>query len=142
MGDEALIDTHVHFFDHAEPGLEWSWLRPGYSFRNGTATESIDRPRYSVPEFTDDAAGGHVAGVVHGHSADPIDDPAVETAWLERLGDEQGTIIGIVGRCALTAPDAPALIARHAAHPRFSGVRGAGNETEQRHRVTWDQRTV
>ena len=67
-------------------------------FRNWTATQSVDRPRYSVPEFTHDAAGGHVAGVVHGHSADPIDDPAVETAWLERLGDEQGTIIGIVGR--------------------------------------------
>src|SRR4249919_3142341 len=64
MGDEALIDTHIHFFDHAEPGLEWAWLRAGYSFRKWTATESVDRPRYSVPEFTDDAAGGHVAGVV------------------------------------------------------------------------------
>ena len=123
MGDEPLIDTHVHFFDRAEPGLEWSWLRAGYSFRKWTATESVDRPRYSVAEFTDDAVGAHVAGVVHGHSADPIDDPAVETAWLERLGDEQGTIVGIVGRCALGAPDAPALIARHAAHARFRGVR-------------------
>src|SRR4051812_39398878 len=126
MGDEPLIDTHVHFFDRAEPGLEWSWLRTGYSFRKWTATESVDRPRYSVAEFTDDAVGAHVAGVVHGHSADPIDDPAVETAWLERLGDEQGTIIGIVGRCALAAPDAPALIARHAAHARFRGVRDPG----------------
>jgi predicted TIM-barrel fold metal-dependent hydrolase len=123
VADEPLIDTHVHFFDHAERGLEWSWLRAGYTYRRWTASESIDRPRYCVPEFTADAAGSDVVGVVHGHSAEPIDDPAVETAWLERVADQEGLILGIVGRCALAAPDAPALIARHAAHGRFRGVR-------------------
>ena len=123
MADEPLIDTHVHFWDRSVPGLEWSWLRPGYTFRHWTASALLDRPRYSVPEFATEAVGSNVAGVVHGHSADPIDDPVVETAWLEDVATRHGMIVAIVGKCALASPAAVDVLARHAAHPRFRGVR-------------------
>ncbi len=124
--DEPLIDTHVHFWDHSVHGLEWSWLRAGFSYRRWESSASLDAPAWSVPEFLVESARSWVTGTVHGHSADPIDDPVVETSWLESLAERHGVPNAIVGKCSLAEPDAIDVLRRHASHAHVRGVRDPG----------------
>ncbi len=121
--DEPLVDTHVHFWDHSVDGLRWEWLEPGFKFRLWESDGSLDAPRYTPPEFLAEAAGSGVAAVVHGHSANPIDDPVVETEWLESVAAEYGIPQALIGACRLSAPDAADVLERHARHPHVRGVR-------------------
>ena len=125
MADEPLVDTHVHFWDHGVEGLRWAWLEAGYKFRKWESAGTLDAPRYTTAEFRAEAEGCGIGGVVHVHAADPIEDPATETAWLESVADETGVPDAIVGRFSLNEPGAPDLIQRHARYPRFRGVRDA-----------------
>jgi predicted TIM-barrel fold metal-dependent hydrolase len=123
MADEPFVDTHIHFWDHSVEGLEWAWLKSGYTFRRWEGSDELDAPRYTPPEFRVEADGSGLAAAVHVHCAHPIDDPATETQWLEAVAAEYGTPEAIVGGCLLGRPDAPDLLRRHAAHSRFRGVR-------------------
>jgi predicted TIM-barrel fold metal-dependent hydrolase len=123
MADEPFIDTHIHFWDRSVTDLEWSWLKPGFSFRHWESSASLDVPRFSTPELLVESEGSGLAAIVHGHSADPIDDPVVETAWLETVAEHHRMPDAIVGKCALAAPDAVDVMHRHATYQRFRGVR-------------------
>lgn len=123
MSDEVLIDTHVHFWDRSVAGLEWSWLKAGFSFRHWRAPAELDSSRYSVPEYREESAGCGVGAIVHGHSADPISDPTLETAWLMEVADAWGAPEAIVGKCTLASPDAAAVLRGHARYHRLRGVR-------------------
>jgi predicted TIM-barrel fold metal-dependent hydrolase len=123
MADEPYVDTHIHFFDKSYDRLQWAWLEPGFSFRKWTFDEAIDSPRYTPPEFRAEAAGTGLAGAVHVHCADPLPDPAVETAWIDSLADATGWPQAQVGRCDLDAPNAAATIAAESASPLFRGIR-------------------
>ena len=123
MADEPFVDTHIHFFDKAYDGLQWAWLEPGFSFRKWSYDAAIDSPRYCPPEFRAEAAGTGLAGAVHVHCADPLPDPAVETAWIDSLAADTGWPQAQVGRCDLDAPDAAATIAAEAVSPLFRGIR-------------------
>ena len=123
MADEPFVDTHIHFFDKAYDGLQWAWLEPGFSFRKWSYDAAIDSPRYCPPEFRAEAAGTGLAGAVHVHCADPLPDPAVETAWIDSLAADTGWPQAQVGRCDLDAPNAAATIAAEAVSPLFRGIR-------------------
>jgi predicted TIM-barrel fold metal-dependent hydrolase len=123
MTDEPFIDTHIHFWDRSRTDLEWSWLKPGFSFRHWESSPSLDVPRFSTPELLDESEGSGLAAIVHGHSADPIDDPAVETGWLESVAERHRMPDAIVGKCSLAASEAVDVMHRHATYPRFRGVR-------------------
>jgi predicted TIM-barrel fold metal-dependent hydrolase len=123
MADEPFIDTHIHFWDHAVAGLEWAWLKSGYTYRLWEGSETLDAPRYLVPEFLAEADGCGLAGCVHVHAADPVEHPVLETAWLEGVADQHGMPNGIVGRCLLGQPDAVEILRGHARHRRVRGVR-------------------
>lgn len=123
MADEPFVDTHAHFWDHSVAGLDWAWLKPGFTFRRWEGSASLDTPHYLPPDLRAEADGAGLAGVVHVHAADPDAHPAVETAWLQSVGDEHGWPDAIVGSCNLAAPDAPGVLRRHADHGRFRGVR-------------------
>jgi predicted TIM-barrel fold metal-dependent hydrolase len=123
MADEPFIDTHIHFWDHSVAGLEWSWLKSGYTFRRWEGSDELDAPRYLPPELRAEAAETGLAAAVHVHCAHPIDDRVAETAWLETVADEHGMPEGIIGGCLLGRPDAPDVLRRHAAHPRLRGIR-------------------
>jgi predicted TIM-barrel fold metal-dependent hydrolase len=111
VADEPLIDTHVHFWDPNRGGLRWDWLPPGAG-------------PFLPGELEVEAVGTGLAGVVHVHCADPIDDPSAETRWLETLHGVTGLPDAIVGRGALGASDADAVVADHAhASRRLRGVR-------------------
>ena len=123
MPDEPFVDTHAHFWDHSVEGLDWAWLKPGFTFRAWEGSADLDAPQYLPPELREEAAGAGLAGVVHVHAADMTSDPVVETAWLQSVGDQHGWPDAIVGLCALQRPDAPEVLQRHAQHDRFRGVR-------------------
>jgi predicted TIM-barrel fold metal-dependent hydrolase len=123
VADEPFIDCHIHFWDHSVEGLQWAWLRSGYTFRRWTGSAELDAPHYLPPELRDEAAGIGLAASVHVHCAHPIADPALETEWLQRVADDHGSPEGIVGGCLLGRADAPDVLRRHAVHPRFRGVR-------------------
>jgi predicted TIM-barrel fold metal-dependent hydrolase len=120
---EALLDTHVHFWDHAVDGLRWPWLEAGFSHRKVAGTAALDAPRYTVPEFLAEAEGAGVGGIVHVQAVDGVPDLARETEWLQGLADEHGMPNAIVASCVVTAPDAVALLGRHERYPSFAGVR-------------------
>ena len=86
MADEPFVDTHIHFWDHSVEGLEWAWLKSGYTFRRWEGSDELDAPRYTPPEFRLEAAGTGLAAAVHVHCAHPIDDPATETAMARGGG--------------------------------------------------------
>jgi len=123
MADEPFVDTHIHFFDKSYDGLRWAWLEPGFSFRKWSFDEAIDSPRYTPPEFREEADGTALAGAVHVHCADPLPQPADETAWIDTLADATGWPQAQVGRCDLDAPDAAATIVAESASPLFRGIR-------------------
>jgi predicted TIM-barrel fold metal-dependent hydrolase len=123
VSDEPFIDAHIHFWDQSVDGLQWAWLRSGFSFRRWDASDELDAPRYTPPEFRDEAAGTGLAGAVHLHCAHPIADPVRETEWLEAVADEHGMPEAIVGACLLGRPDAADVLRRHVTHRRVRGVR-------------------
>jgi predicted TIM-barrel fold metal-dependent hydrolase len=104
-------------------GLEWAWLEPDFAHPRVKSLHKYDAPRYLGPELHREAEGCAVTKVVHVQAARRIPDPERETAWLEGAADEQGWPTAIVGDCQLASPDGPEVIARHARHSRFRGVR-------------------
>ena len=123
MTDEPFVDAHVHFWDRSVAELQWAWLDSGFSAYRFTSDEGYSHARYLPPDLEAEAAGTGLVGVVHVHCAEPIPDPEVETAWLERLAGEHGLPDVTVGRCELGRSDTPDLLVRHSGHRRFRGVR-------------------
>lgn len=122
---DAVIDTHVHFWDHSleAEGFRWPWLEPGFQHRKVRGTHELDAPRYTVPEFRKETAGAGVAGIVNLHATELMDHPERETAWAERMADEHGWPNAIVGACPLRRPETPDILRRQARHERLRGVR-------------------
>lgn len=119
---DALVDTHVHFWDHDLEGFRWLWLEPGFTHRRLTETHRLDAPSYTVPELREEAEGAGLIGMVHVNAA-RVERPERETAWLEAMADQHGWPDAVVGACTLASADAPALVARHAQQSRLRGVR-------------------
>lgn len=127
MKEQAItppfVDTHVHFWDHSVEGLSWSWLEPDFEHPRVQSLHRYDAPRFTTPELRREAEGSGLATVVHVQAARWNHEPERETAWLQRVGDEHGWPDAVVGNCRLAAPDAAAVMERHAAFSRFRGVR-------------------
>lgn len=130
MADDPFIDAHVHFWDHGVEGLDWAWLKPGFTFRKWEGSAELDAPSYLPPQFREEAAGAGVTGMVHVHAADLEADPVVETAWLQGVADAdpQGMPDAIVGWASLDGPVdvAEDVLRRHTTHSRFRGIRDPG----------------
>lgn len=115
----ALVDAHHHFQDlrHSYP-----WLRPG-------APQGLEgdlgpiRRDYLAPDYAADLADVTLVASVHVQNGWNPSDPLGETRWLEAQADATGRPDAIVAHADLSAPDADALLAAHAAHPRVRGIR-------------------
>ena len=115
------VDAHVHFWDQSEPGIDWPMLEPNFRFPLHRFNES---GHYTAADHRIESSGVPVSKVVHVQAA-VVDDPAVETAWLQRMADADplGWPNGIVGSGTLWTDDAPAMLERHARYANFRGVR-------------------
>lgn len=130
MALPPFIDTHHHLWD-----LEnnpYPWLTEGIDHFVGDY--SIFRRTYLVSHLHQDAEELPLIKSVHvqaewDHEADPVG----ETAWLQSVADSEGSRgmpHAIVGFADLSEPDAPELIARHARHANWRGIRHMLNWSE------------
>jgi predicted TIM-barrel fold metal-dependent hydrolase len=120
---EPFVDAHVHFWDHAEPGLWWQWLDPGFEHPRLKGMYRLDAPRYTPPELRAEAGDAAPSMVVHVQSAALTDDPTRETVWLESVASVDGWPNALVAASRLRAEGAGAALAANARHPLFRGVR-------------------
>ena len=123
MTGEPFVDAHVHFWDRSVPELQWVWLDSGFSGYRFDSGDGYSTTSYLPPDLLAEAEGTGLAGVVGVHCAEPIPDPEVETAWLERVADRYGLPDVTVGRCELDRPGTASLLERHRRHRRFRSVR-------------------
>ena len=82
---EPFTDAHVHFWDHALPGLRWRFLEPDFDHPRLKGTQRLDAPRFGPDELLAEASDQRPDKVVHIQCALlPAPTPTQETAWLER----------------------------------------------------------
>ena len=121
---QPFTDAHVHFWDHALPGMRWRFLEPDFDHPRLKGMHRLDAPRFGPDELLAEAGDERPDKVVHIQCATiPAPSPTQETAWLESLADAGGYPQAIVAGCRLREPDAGAVLAANAAFPRFRGVR-------------------
>ena len=121
---EPFTDAHVHFWDHALPGMRWRFLEPDFDHPRLKGTQRLDAPRFGPDELLAEAGEQRPDKVVHIQCALlPAPTPTQETEWLESLADGGGYPQAIVAGCRLRDPEAGAVLAANAAYPRFRGVR-------------------
>src|SRR5258705_8263825 len=121
--DFRIIDTHVHWWDHAEESVTWgsgskSWQHPRlmWSWRN-------DQDRWSAPEYRTDAAGLGVIKTVHLQHAAPVTPAHMETAWLQSVADRYGWPNGIMARGHLADASASKDLELYMPYANFRGIR-------------------
>jgi predicted TIM-barrel fold metal-dependent hydrolase len=121
---ERFTDAHVHFWDHALPGMRWRFLEPDFDHPRLKGTQRLDAPRFGPEELLAEAGDERPDKIVHVQCAlQPAPTPTQETEWLESLADAGGFPQAIVAGCRLREPDAAAVLSANAAFPRFRGVR-------------------
>jgi predicted TIM-barrel fold metal-dependent hydrolase len=121
---EPFTDAHVHFWDHALPGMRWRFLEPDFDHPRLKGTQRLDAPRFGPDELLVEAGPERPGKVVHIQCALlPAPTPTQETEWLEALAEAGGYPHAIIAGCRLREPDAGAVLAANAAYPRFRGVR-------------------
>lgn len=125
-----FIDTHHHLWD-----LEnnpYPWLTEGIDHFVGDY--SIFRRTYLISHLHQDAAGLPLVKSVHVQAEwDHESDPVGETAWLQNVANSEesrGMPNAIIGYADLSSKDAPDIIARHAEHPNWRGIRHMLNWSE------------
>lgn len=125
-----FIDTHHHLWD-----LEnnpYPWLTEGIDHFVGDY--SIFRRTYLISHLHQDAVGLPLVKSVHVQAEwDHESDPVGETAWLQSVADSEeslGMPNAIIGYADLGSKDAPDIIARHAEHPNWRGIRHMLNWSE------------
>ena len=119
-----FTDAHVHFWDHALPGMRWRFLERDFEHPRLKGMHRLDAPRHGPEELLAEAGEERPDKIVHIQCATmPAPSPTYETEWLESLADAGGWPNAIVAGCRLREPDAGAVLAANAAFPRFRGVR-------------------
>ncbi|WP_206956154.1 amidohydrolase family protein [Trinickia acidisoli] len=125
-----VVDPHVHFWDlrtHRYPWLE----QPGTSFVGDAAALKHD---YLPDTLLNEAGEIEVLKVVHVEANHDPANPVEETRWLQSLADGAHEAHGVHGSpralpnaivawADLSAPDAEATLAAHAAFANTRGIR-------------------
>lgn len=120
-GPRRFVDAHVHFWDQSERHISWPMLDIGFRYPLHRFNE---HGHYTAADHRAETAGAPITKVVHVQAA-VVDDPAVETEWLQRMAnsDPMGWPNGIVGSGSLCDERAPEMLDRHAQYANFRGVR-------------------
>lgn len=123
MAPRRTVDAHVHFWDKQIEGLGWAFLDPDFQHPRLGGLKNLDAPQYGVDEFVADTGRRTPQRIVHVQAARASAHPEIETRWLSDLAAARGWPNAIVGYCDLSRPDAADVVARHATHAKFRGVR-------------------
>ncbi|WP_322053179.1 amidohydrolase family protein [Paraburkholderia bannensis] len=115
-----VVDPHVHFWDLDTHHYPWL-ANPGTSFV-GDARDL--KHNYLPDDLLREAGDIEVLKVVHVEANHDPADPVEETRWLESIADAgKGLPNAIVAAADLSAPNAPEILAAHAAFERTRGIR-------------------
>lgn len=121
-----IVDPHHHLWDLDRHRYPWLQERP-MPDRGWGDLAPLQRS-YRIADLRADAAAAGVTLLKSVHvqaNFDPAD-PVGETRWLDGVAADPasgGLPTAIVAFADLSAPDAPQVLAAHAAHPRVRGIR-------------------
>ena len=79
--------------------------------------------RYAAEEYLNDKEGSNVSKAVHVQAAIGSENPVDETIWLQEMADKTGWPQAIVGDARLQQEGVESVIAEHAEHSNFRGMR-------------------
>jgi predicted TIM-barrel fold metal-dependent hydrolase len=130
---EPLIDTHIHMWDLDDPTLRYDFLDPDLPHPILTPDErrKLAVPIFGAEQLRADTEPAGVVATVHVQAAVGIDDPVMETIWLERQRTSTGLPTVIVGHTDLASEDVAEQLDRHLeASPVFVGIRDSGHGSE------------
>ncbi len=117
-----IIDAHHHLWDLSLG--RHRWLDEGDPTLASMGDISYMRHDYLPADFRADVGAHNIVGSVHIEAVwDRARDAEEETIWLDGLDKAHGVAARYIAYAPLTSPDAPALLAAQAAHPRVAGVR-------------------
>lgn len=142
---DPIVDTHVHFFDLANPKLRYEWLDPTNPHPILSAGEiaNIAAFGYGMADFLKEARQAGVGKAVHVQAAVGIDDPVQETIWLQSQADTTDFPMAIVGYADLKADDLLDTLERHQlASDQFRGIRDFGDGSEYLTNDKWIEGVV
>jgi predicted TIM-barrel fold metal-dependent hydrolase len=118
-----VVDTHLHLWDLAQPGLDYAWLEVDPDPTLGALGE-LKREPWDSARFLRDTKAVDLLAAVHIQAAGVPGDPLAETEWLLGQQAETGVPQAIVGRAEMLADDVEDQIDRQlAATDTFRGVR-------------------
>jgi L-fuconolactonase len=103
-----IVDAHQHYWQLNR--FDYGWIAPDNVVLHRDYTPADLWPAMR-------AIGVRAGVVVQAHNS--VD----EARWMLALTDHNAHLAGVVGWVDLSAPDAPAILADLARHPRFKGVR-------------------
>jgi len=127
------IDPHFHLWDLVN-GV-YPWLQQADEEPEANAPGQIRmaglRRNYLIDDYLADTAGLEIVKGVHIDAKYDESDPVGETRWLQSVADapaSRGFPQGIVGYVDLSRDNAEEIVAGHAAHRNFRGVRQILNQ--------------
>jgi|TARA_B100000959_G_scaffold238256_2_gene258095 predicted TIM-barrel fold metal-dependent hydrolase len=124
MTELQFVDTHVHFWDRPHEKLTWAWLADDFIHPLLGDTKPLKELKcYTVNEFIEDTEGSNVTKAIHIQAAIGSENPVDETIWLQEMVDKTGYPLAIVGDARLQQEGVESVIAEHAEHPNFRGMR-------------------
>jgi len=130
MNRHPIIDTHVHFWDMAnpDPGLAWVWLEKDFVHPILGDTDAMKSVKYTIESVEAESRFADVSAFVHIQAALGASDPVQETRWLTRMRESAPVPFTIVGHADLGMDVAREQLEGHLESPYFVGVRDFGAE--------------
>lgn len=125
MTRQPIIDTHVHFWDMATPGLnlKWVWLEKDFVHPILGDIDAMKSVKYGIDSVFAESRFADVSGFVHVQAALGSEDPVEETRWLTRMREDAPVPFTIVAHADLGSDQAMAQLDGHGESPYFVGVR-------------------
>ena len=125
MTRQPIIDTHVHFWDMATPGLgmKWVWLEKEFVHPILGDIDAMKSVKYTIDSVFAESRFADVSGFVHVQAALGSEDPVSETRWLTDMRKNAPVPFTIVAHADLGTEHAMAQLDGHGESPYFVGVR-------------------
>ena len=130
MTRHPIIDTHVHFWDMATPGLgmKWVWLEKEFVHPILGDIDAMKSVKYTIDSVFAESRFADVSGFVHVQAALGSEDPVSETRWLTEMRKNAPVPFTIVAHADLGTEHAMAQLDGHGESPYFVGVRAFAAE--------------
>jgi predicted TIM-barrel fold metal-dependent hydrolase len=121
--EDEIVDAHFHLWDLANP---YPWLTRHPPPIRVAGDPAPIATSYLVGDYLAETARQKVTRGVHVDAGWDYSDPVAETAWLQSVADQDGSLgfpHGIVARASLESPAIGAVLDAHQAHANLRGIR-------------------